>query len=122
MDEPRALKHASVVDLEPGINADAQLFNTSVHSIAWRDITVTVKDRKTQEPRNIVERVDGYVEAGKDFPTTAVCVSGLGANMKPIVQASFALSWGLQGPVRRRCLTCSPSVRCAARQSLAPCG
>ncbi|KAK7952711.1 uncharacterized protein PG986_008439 [Apiospora aurea] len=51
-------------DLEQGHSAaDAHLLNTTVSSIAWRGVTATVKDRKTQEPLNLVDNVEGYVEA-----------------------------------------------------------
>ncbi|KAK8090348.1 ATP-binding protein cassette [Apiospora hydei] len=53
-------------DLEQGCSAaDAHLLNTTVSSIAWRGVTVTVKDRKTKEPLNLVDNVEGYVEAGE---------------------------------------------------------
>ncbi|KAK6866268.1 hypothetical protein PG995_002796 [Apiospora arundinis] len=63
---PTSLLSTSV-DLEQGGStaADAHLLNTTVSSIAWRGVTVTVRDRKTKEPRNLVENVEGYVEAGK---------------------------------------------------------
>ncbi|KAK7987447.1 protein phosphatase type 1 complex subunit Hex2/Reg1 [Apiospora arundinis] len=63
---PTSLLSTSV-DLEQGGStaADAHLLNTTVSSIAWRGVTVTVRDRKTKEPRNLVENVDGYVEAGE---------------------------------------------------------
>ncbi|KAJ4320367.1 hypothetical protein N0V94_003441 [Neodidymelliopsis sp. IMI 364377] len=39
--------------------------NTSVHSFSWKDVTVTVKDRKTKQPLEILSGVDGIVEAGE---------------------------------------------------------
>ncbi|KAJ0320082.1 hypothetical protein Brms1b_003389 [Colletotrichum noveboracense] len=43
----------------------AHLLNTSVQNISWEGIEVTVKDRETKQPKSIVHRVDGLVEAGE---------------------------------------------------------
>ncbi|KAK8041793.1 ATP-binding cassette sub-family G member 2 [Apiospora rasikravindrae] len=53
---------SSSLDLEQG---DGHLLNTAVSSIAWRGVTVTVKDRQTKETRHLVDNVEGYVEAGE---------------------------------------------------------
>ncbi|KAK1999922.1 ABC transporter [Colletotrichum falcatum] len=45
--------------------ADAHLLNTTVQNISWNGIQVTVKDRETKQPKNIVHQVDGLVEAGE---------------------------------------------------------
>ncbi|TDZ71817.1 ABC transporter G family member 11 [Colletotrichum trifolii] len=44
---------------------DAHLLNTTVHNISWEGIEVTVKDRETKKPKNLVDGVDGIVEAGE---------------------------------------------------------
>lgn len=44
--------------------AEAHLRNTTVRSISWRGVSVTVKDRETKQPKAIVDNVEGYVEAG----------------------------------------------------------
>ncbi|KAI0480152.1 hypothetical protein GGR56DRAFT_671296 [Xylariaceae sp. FL0804] len=44
---------------------EAHLLNTTVQSLCWRGVTVTVRDRATKRPRNIVDHVDGIVEAGE---------------------------------------------------------
>lgn len=51
-------------DPESGFDGKAHLLNTTVHTLAWRGVTVTVKDRNTKELRNIVDNVEGIVEAG----------------------------------------------------------
>lgn len=43
---------------------DAHLLNTSVQNISWEGIEVTVKDRETKQPKSLIHRVDGLVEAG----------------------------------------------------------
>lgn len=53
------------LDVEELAEAESHLRNDTVTSFAWRGVTVTVKDRKTKEPRNIVDGVDGIVRSGK---------------------------------------------------------
>lgn len=43
---------------------DAHLRNTTVKNFAWQDITVTVKDNKTKEPKALLQGVSGIVNAG----------------------------------------------------------
>ncbi len=59
-----ATKDAPTVDLEQGTLTDAPLLNTTVHTLAWKGVTVTVKDRETKLPKTIVDNVSGLVEAG----------------------------------------------------------
>jgi hypothetical protein len=51
-------------DLEHGTAADKLLLNTTVDTLAWNGVTVTVKDRETKQAKNIVDNVSGLVEAG----------------------------------------------------------
>ncbi len=54
------------IDVEKGDATDyAHLTNISVHSFAWENVTVTVKDRKTKQPLEILSGIHGIVEAGK---------------------------------------------------------
>lgn len=63
--------HASSIelsarDVEKDAGADyAHLTNTSVQSYAWKNVTVTVKDRRTKKPKDILSNVNGIVHAGK---------------------------------------------------------
>lgn len=60
-----AISNPSVEDVEKGVATDyAHLTNTTVHSFSWEDVTVTVKDRKTKQPIEILSGVSGVVEAG----------------------------------------------------------
>lgn len=43
----------------------AQLTNTNIRSFAWRGVTVTVKDRQSQQPKTILSDVNGIVKAGE---------------------------------------------------------
>jgi len=63
--ESRFTAGSSSVDVEKQAAGDeAHLLNTTVRSISWRGVTVTVKDRETGLPKNIVEDMEGIVEAG----------------------------------------------------------
>ena len=61
-------QYVSASDPESGFDGDAHLLNTTVRHFSWAGVTVTVKDRVTKELRNIVDDVEGTVEAGK-FPS-----------------------------------------------------
>jgi hypothetical protein len=57
---------SSHVDIEKGTaGVDyAHLTNSTVHGYSWEDVTVTVKDRGTKEPVDLLSGVNGLVEAG----------------------------------------------------------
>ncbi|KAG8629316.1 hypothetical protein KVT40_003181 [Elsinoe batatas] len=53
-------------DVEKMIGGDyAQLTNTNIRSFGWKGVTVTVKDRQTQQPKNLLNDVNGLVKAGE---------------------------------------------------------
>ncbi|KAK1674484.1 P-loop containing nucleoside triphosphate hydrolase protein [Colletotrichum godetiae] len=52
-------------DVEMMGSVDAHLLNTTVQNISWEGTEVTVKDRETKQPKKIVDRVNGLVEAGE---------------------------------------------------------
>jgi hypothetical protein len=67
-DTTEAHKEAPTIDVEHGaVAAEDHLKNTTVHSLSWRDVTVTVKDRETKLPKAIVDNVEGIIHAG-NFP------------------------------------------------------
>ncbi|BCS26628.1 putative ABC transporter [Aspergillus puulaauensis] len=41
------------------------LMNHSVQNFSWNDLTVTVKDRRTKRPRNLIENINGSVQQGE---------------------------------------------------------
>lgn len=53
------------VDLEQG-NGDF-LMNTSVKSFSWSGLNVTVKDRQSKEPRDLIHDISGDVRQGNLF-------------------------------------------------------
>ncbi len=60
-----SMEDAFKVDIEQEAVDDCHLLNDEVRSFAWKGITVTVKDHKTEEPKVILNNVDGIVEGGK---------------------------------------------------------
>lgn len=53
-------------DIEKMIGGDyAQLTNTNIRSFGWKGVTVTVKDRQTQQPKTILNDINGIVKAGE---------------------------------------------------------
>lgn len=53
-------------DIEKMIGGDyAQLTNTNIRSFGWKGVTVTVKDRQTQQPKNILSDINGIVKSGE---------------------------------------------------------
>ncbi len=55
----------SVRDIERNVIDEAHLTNTTIRSLAWRDITVEERSRMTDaRPTPILLNIDGYAEAG----------------------------------------------------------
>ena len=53
-------------DIEKMIGGDyAQLTNTNIRSFGWKGVTVTVKDRHTQQAKTILSDVNGLVKSGE---------------------------------------------------------
>jgi len=51
-------------DVESNYKALKALKNTEVTSFAWKNVTVTVKDNETKEPKVLLDSVDGVVKPG----------------------------------------------------------
>jgi ABC-type multidrug transport system ATPase subunit len=53
-------------DIENTAGGDhTQLTNTNVRSLGWKGVTVTVKDRQSQQPKTILSDVNGIVKSGE---------------------------------------------------------
>ena len=52
-------------DVEKGTASDAYLTNDSVRNYSWDRVSVTVSDRQTKRPKQILQNVNGLVEAGE---------------------------------------------------------
>ncbi|KAG9241223.1 P-loop containing nucleoside triphosphate hydrolase protein [Calycina marina] len=53
------------VDLEKGNVTDLHLHNSTILDYMWQDVTITVTDRKTKQPRSLLHDVSGIVKAGE---------------------------------------------------------
>lgn len=43
------------------------LTNGTLHNFSWDNVSVTVKDRSTKQPLDILSGVSGFIEAGKEM-------------------------------------------------------
>ncbi|KAF1851047.1 ATP-binding cassette transporter-like protein [Cucurbitaria berberidis CBS 394.84] len=58
-------KHYEDVEKAMANSDYAHLTNNTVHSFSWDNITVTVKDRSSKQPLDILSSINGRVEAGE---------------------------------------------------------
>ncbi|KAH0124376.1 putative ABC transporter, partial [Aureobasidium melanogenum] len=52
-------------DTERQSSHELYMFNDLVHSLSWSNVTLTVEDRSTKQPKNLVSNVGGQVKAGE---------------------------------------------------------
>lgn len=58
--------YSKMSDIEKMIGGDyAQLTNTNIRSFGWKGVTVTVKDRQSQQPKTILSDIHGIVKSGE---------------------------------------------------------
>ena len=63
---PDRSSYAKMSDIEKMIGGDyAQLTNTNIRSFGWKGVSVTVKDRQSQQPKTILSDINGIVKAGE---------------------------------------------------------
>ena len=60
-----ASHHSSDVEKNAASSGYAQLTNDTVQSFSWENVTVTVTDRASKQPLDILSNVSGHVEAGE---------------------------------------------------------
>ena len=62
--ERKEVKDAGV-DAE---NAESAVFyNSTISEFSWRDVSLTVKDRKTKKPKPLIQNLNGEVHGGKNL-------------------------------------------------------
>ncbi|EDN99528.1 hypothetical protein SS1G_02382 [Sclerotinia sclerotiorum 1980 UF-70] len=64
-DSDMELRNQFMTDVELAAVDDEHLKNTTVRNLIWKNVTVTVKDYKTKEPKAILDDLSGVVEAGE---------------------------------------------------------
>jgi len=57
------------LDTERQTSNEFYMFNNVVRSLSWSNLTLTVEDRSTKQPRDLISRVSGHVKAG-DYRST----------------------------------------------------
>ena len=60
-----APSHSGDVEKDAASKGYLHLTNTTVNNFSWENVTVTVKDRSTKQPRDILSGISGFVEAGE---------------------------------------------------------
>ena len=65
--EPQKFESPATIDIdvEQCAHDTSYLNNSVVQDLAWSDVTVTVPDRETKLPKQILSDVSGYIAAGK---------------------------------------------------------
>jgi ABC-type multidrug transport system ATPase subunit len=60
-----ASNHSADVEKDAVATGYTHLTNETVRSFSWNNVTVTVKDRVTKQPIDILSGINGIVEAGE---------------------------------------------------------
>ncbi|KAL9088484.1 MAG: hypothetical protein Q9165_006208 [Trypethelium subeluteriae] len=53
------------VDAEKGLASETYLTNDIIQKYAWENVSVTVTDRQTKQPKEILQNINGCVQAGE---------------------------------------------------------
>ncbi|KAH8891485.1 P-loop containing nucleoside triphosphate hydrolase protein [Thozetella sp. PMI_491] len=61
------MKQQEELDVERHAHDTSYLFNTVARNLSWSDINVTVRDRATREPKQILNNISGHVTAAHIF-------------------------------------------------------
>jgi hypothetical protein len=56
-------------DTERQTDSELYMFNHVAHTLSWSNVTLTVVDRSTKEPRDVIKGISGHINAGT-CPTT----------------------------------------------------
>jgi hypothetical protein len=75
-------------DVEKGIIVRdyAHLTNETVKSFSWNNVTVTVNDRATKQPLDILSSINGIVEAGE-------MLALMGPRYAHAIRRKFNMEW-----------------------------
>ena len=77
----------------------AQLTNTNVYSFGWQGVTVTVKDRLTQQPKNLLSDVNGMAKAGQLVAIMGPSGSGKSTLLNVLAHRTAAMKASVQSGI-----------------------
>ncbi|KAG9765205.1 putative ABC transporter, partial [Aureobasidium melanogenum] len=63
-------------DIESPNVHEFYMFENVIHSLSWSKITLTVEDRSTKQPKDLVSGVSGYIKAGNGKTTLLNVLAG----------------------------------------------
>nr|POE75483.1 abc transporter g family member 11 [Quercus suber] len=98
-------------DIEKMIGGDyAQLTNTNIRSFGWKGVTVTVKDRQTQQPKTILNDVNGIVKAGELLALMGPSGSGKSTLLNVLAHRTQALNASIKAAVYINGSSANPKI------------
>ncbi|GAM89868.1 hypothetical protein ANO11243_079080 [Dothideomycetidae sp. 11243] len=77
----------------------AQLTNTNVYSFGWKGVTVTVKDRQTQQPKNLLCDINGMAKAGQLVALMGPSGSGKSTLLNVLAHRTAAMNASIKAGV-----------------------
>jgi ABC-type multidrug transport system ATPase subunit len=86
-------------DVEKGHELSRHLTNTVVESFSWADVGVTVKDRKTGQPLNILDSNYGCVKAGNVLALMGPSGSGKTTLLNSLAHRTSTMKGDIQGKI-----------------------
>ncbi|PGH11181.1 hypothetical protein AJ79_05023 [Helicocarpus griseus UAMH5409] len=86
-------------DLEANSGHHAFLMNDTIHSFAWRNVSVSVKDHETKKPKTILENANGHVNQGELMVLMGPSGSGKTTLLNVLAHREQAANAEIQGDI-----------------------
>ncbi|KAJ9607414.1 hypothetical protein H2200_008487 [Cladophialophora chaetospira] len=88
-----------VNDVEKGSDLGRELTNSALASFTWSDVAVTVEDRKTKKPLQILDSCHGNIQAGNVVALMGPSGSGKTTLLNVLAHRTSALKGKIQGNI-----------------------